>query len=379
MADLGTRAVIYDRLSQDRDGDKASVDNHLEACRTLAGQRGYEVVAEYVERDVSGFKPDAKTPERDAALEAIRVGKATIFIVWKLDRLSRRGTKHALILAGQIMDAGGTFVSYSEQYLDASTAMGEATFGLVAGMARQESENISLRVKLSNQAKARRGAAHGGGRRCYGYDRQENVIPEEAAVLREACDRVVAGETLWAVCADLNERGVTSSQGGDWSVPSITRNLKSPKVIGKRAHNGELYDGQWEAIFTQEEQDEFVIAVGQRGRGRPAAQSDDGYLMTGLIYCAECKSPMYHGKTRREIYECHKRPGRSNCGKVSVTQDLVDLWMTDQLHSQVLEVAARKEYADDGAGDMQADLARLTQQRSDLLLRSVRRRHRARK
>lgn len=340
MTTASTRAVIYTRLSQDRSGTKESPENQERACRQLAEQRGWEVIApRFEDRDVSGYKK-VSTPARDAAIKMIRQKQADVLIVFKLERLTRRGAAHALQLVAEITDGGGSFISCTEQGIDTSTPMGRGVFGVLASVAEQSSEDTATRVKLANEGLARRGVAHSGGRRCYGYDRQENVIPEEAAILREARERLVAGETLWAVAEDLNRRGVPSSSGGKWTVPSVTRCIKSPKVVGKRTHNGELYDGQWEAIFSQEEQDEFVMALGQRGRGRRPSQ-DGGYLMTGLIYCAECQSPMAHGRTTRDIYECHKRPGRSNCGKVSVTQDLVDLWMTDQLQVQVAKVAAR--------------------------------------
>ena len=39
------------------------------------------------------------------------------------------------------------------------------------------------------------------------------INPEEAAVIRECVDRVLAGQALWKICNDLNGRGITTSGG----------------------------------------------------------------------------------------------------------------------------------------------------------------------
>ena len=49
------RAGIYARISSDREGDGLAVGRQLEDCRALAGQRGWRVVEQYVDQDLSAY------------------------------------------------------------------------------------------------------------------------------------------------------------------------------------------------------------------------------------------------------------------------------------------------------------------------------------
>jgi site-specific DNA recombinase len=91
MAPGPQRVIIYDRLSEDRTGDAASVENHLQSCRDHAASRGWTVVAEEVDRDKSGYKKGVKRPAWDRVVRAVERGEVDRFLAWKFDRLSRQG------------------------------------------------------------------------------------------------------------------------------------------------------------------------------------------------------------------------------------------------------------------------------------------------
>ena len=83
-------AALYLRVS--------TLDQHSESqvhdLRQLAQQRGYEIVAEYVDR-VTGTK--AKRPGLDELLRDGRRGHFAVVLVWVSDRLAR-STRHFLEL-----------------------------------------------------------------------------------------------------------------------------------------------------------------------------------------------------------------------------------------------------------------------------------------
>ena len=57
---------------------------------------------------------------------------------------------------------------------------------------------------------------------------------ENAEVIRSATDQVIAGRSLTAVCADMTERGITTSRGRTvWSDTSLGKILRSPMLIGQ--------------------------------------------------------------------------------------------------------------------------------------------------
>ena len=81
----------------------------------------------------------------------------------------------------------------------------------------------------------------GGGTRPYGYaEDRMHLVAEEAAHLREAARRVLAGESLRSVCQDFNERGIATSTRGAWSIQTMRRMLCSARISGRREHHREI-------------------------------------------------------------------------------------------------------------------------------------------
>ena len=77
------KAVLYARTS--------TPEQHLETqflqLREIAAQRGFEIVAEYSDRGISGSK--AKRPGIDSLLRDARRGKFADILVAAFDRLAR--------------------------------------------------------------------------------------------------------------------------------------------------------------------------------------------------------------------------------------------------------------------------------------------------
>jgi site-specific DNA recombinase len=83
-----------------------------------------------------------------------------------------------------------------------------------------EAERIGERISRASRQRAERGEWHGGPVPPWGYvfsevegRRSLKLWPERAALVREAADRVLAGESLYRIRQDWNARGLTSSAG----------------------------------------------------------------------------------------------------------------------------------------------------------------------
>jgi DNA invertase Pin-like site-specific DNA recombinase len=84
---MSARAVVYVRTAQ-ADAEQ-SVDSQLQACRAYARQHGYTVVAEFIDRGVSGVSAMDARPQGRAMLDALERGEAQVVIVDAIPRLSR--------------------------------------------------------------------------------------------------------------------------------------------------------------------------------------------------------------------------------------------------------------------------------------------------
>lgn len=91
------------------------------------------------------------------------------------------------------------------------------------------------------------------GTRVYGYAKDSTVIPEEAEIIREMADRVLAGEGFNEIARDLNRRGVKTTRGAQGRAATIVGILRAPRLAGLRVHKGQIASkGSWEPILSEE-------------------------------------------------------------------------------------------------------------------------------
>lgn len=132
------RAAIYTRVS--------TVDQHPETqlldLRTLAQQRGFEIVAEYTDR-ISGAK--ARRPGLDELLSNARRHRFDVVIVWAFDRMAR-SVRHFLEVLDELNHLGIEFISFREN-IDTGGALGRAIVVIVGAIAELERSLIVERVR----------------------------------------------------------------------------------------------------------------------------------------------------------------------------------------------------------------------------------------
>ena len=131
------RAGLYLRVS--------TVDQHPETqlndLRQMAGQRGYEIVAEYTDR-ISGTR--AKRPGLDQMMADARRGRFDVLLVWASDRI--RSVKHFLEVLDELNRIGVEYVSFREQ-IDTGGPLGRAIIVIVSAVAELERSLIVERVR----------------------------------------------------------------------------------------------------------------------------------------------------------------------------------------------------------------------------------------
>ena len=82
------RCVLYARLSVTKE-ESVSIERQLQSCRRYAEARGWEVLGEFVDDGVSAT---ANRPEERRGWTSLLVsGDFDAVVIWKVDRLARRG------------------------------------------------------------------------------------------------------------------------------------------------------------------------------------------------------------------------------------------------------------------------------------------------
>jgi putative DNA-invertase from lambdoid prophage Rac len=143
--------------------DEQDEGMQLTALRELASQRGWQLVAEYVDHGVSSRKvrPQLETLMRDAQKH-----KFDAVAVWKFDRFAR-STRELVFALEQFENWGIAFVS-ATQGIDTSGPMGRLVFSVLAAIAEFERDLIRERV-IAGMREARRKGKHCG-RPMIGFD-----------------------------------------------------------------------------------------------------------------------------------------------------------------------------------------------------------------
>jgi len=339
------RTVVYTRLSE-------RGDNHplQEAdCRKQASRDGVpESDIEVLSETGSAWNEDRHREVFEEILRRGMAGGLDRIYAWKLDRLCRQ--MDDLVRLEKLIQKHGVEIRFADGSRF-ETGMGAAVayFGVLA--ARHESDVKSQRVKRKLQDNAEKGLPNG--RLSWGL-RDE----EQRALIREAAQRVTAGETLHAIARDWNERGVRGTGGSLWNGSRISRILRRPQIAGHSVLNGEIVGrGQWEPALSEMEW-KRVLRVLDGRRGGPSGPREPA-LLSGLVYC-ECG---YRMTTRKHasgyrMHTCYRSPNRQDpCGKVSIACSRLD----EEVSARFLTVLqeSRHALAVAGASGRDAERAKL--------------------
>jgi DNA invertase Pin-like site-specific DNA recombinase len=322
------RAGVYVRISQDRDGGGAGVKRQEQDCRAHAERLGWEVGGVYRDNDISAFAGKPR-PAFERMKTDLKDGEIDAIVCWHPDRL----TRSPLELEGLInlIEATGAVVATVQAGdIDVATASGRMIARVVGAMARHESEQKGERIRRQRLQAAQEGRPHGG-RRAFGYEKDGLTIREdEAALVREAAARYIAGESLRAIAFAWNARAIKPTRADAWTTTSLRSMLGGARIAGLREHHGEVIgDAQWPAIISIEDHERIRAVLGnprRSKRGRPPSRLLSGFLRCGRCGATLSVSRRISGNVR---YMCVHQPGRVGCGRVAIAADDLEQVVTE--------------------------------------------------
>jgi DNA invertase Pin-like site-specific DNA recombinase len=332
------RCGLYVRISDDTTGDEKGVERQRRDCRRYARERGWTIVAEFTENDVGASSySKKKRPEYEHMLQLVASGDVDVVLSWSIDRLYRRPRElEDLIDLAETITVATPYGEY-----DLQTGEGRMQARILGSVAANESDKISRRVKAAAEQRAREGRSNGG-ERPYGLrdagvlarpgERYNEIEPDEAAIVREMAQRVLAGEGLKAIARSLHERGVRTARGGTWNAGLLRRLLLQPRLAGFRIYNNEEIGNGAPQILDVKT---FRKLQSHLAVLKPGAPRRHG-TMTGVLRCGRCGNTLVSdGKS----YRCHKRIGSDDCGRCSINKERTDEIVRDL----VLEVLNDKQ------------------------------------
>jgi len=342
--------ALYCRVSTDEQAREGmSLDEQQDRLKSYCKAMGWnETPIIFIEDGYSAKNLDR--PHLTRLLNQVRKGEISKVLVTKLDRMSRR-LRHLLEMIDLFEDHKVSFISISESF-DTNTPSGRLTLQVLGAVAEFERERIRERV-FENML---HGANHGKWltQSPYGYNliNKELVINEdEAAVVRRAYELYLnQGMGFYAIAKTLNEEGIPSKQGKEWSIRSVKLLLTNPVYKGTLVWN--RIDRSKKKRAKKEEDDWVVVehahpqiidrsmweAVQKNLEKKPVhpRSQTSPHLLGGILKCGRCGSGMsisWSGSpsNRKRLYRCSANKNKGTCTSKSYRANDVEAWFKQGL------------------------------------------------
>lgn len=365
----------YLRVSHDASGrERSNAEQHDDNLGAVEREPRWQLSDLPAYRDVGSASRYAKKARGDFN-QLVRDLAADRFpddglLIWESSRGSRRVAEWVTLLE-LCAERGKVIVvtTHGPRLYDPANDRDWRTLMEDAVDSEYETRKTSKRVRRNMTASANAGNVPGG-RRAFGYTKDGKVLDDaEAKIVRELVRRVLAGESIRSLAADLNHRGVLTTAGNPWHPGPLKKMLTGTRIVGQRTHHGRVVaQGQWPAIIDEVTHRRVVATlaarspVGRRGR--------TPWLLTGLLRCEHCGAALVGNRRSRDgvrSYICRKAPGYHGCGRLTVKADTVEEILGDLVTERLADTEARRS-ADTGPddGDELAELDRIAVMRVEV-------------
>lgn len=223
-----TRAVAYIRVSTDKQAEHGvSLEAQRAKVEAYAALYDLELVGVEIDAGVSAKTIDR--PALQAALAALKSGRADALLVCKLDRLTRSVRDLGDLVDRFFASGKWSLMSVGEQ-IDTRTAAGRLVLNVLASVAQWEREATGERTSAAMQHKARQGE-YVGGKVPYGYALADDgvrlvAVEHEHRVIRRVRELRGAGKSLRAIACELDRAGMVTRKCRPFAVEQVRRMLR---------------------------------------------------------------------------------------------------------------------------------------------------------
>ncbi|MDP8228392.1 MAG: recombinase family protein [Candidatus Electryoneaceae bacterium] len=178
------------------------------------------------------------------------------------------------------------------------------------------------------------------------------VNHEEAFRVRSAFKIYLDYQSIQATVQELNRRGWTNKRwitkkerviGGDsFHNTSVFRLLTNVTYLGKIKYNGEIYEGEHQAILEADKWQSVQDVLKRNGRNKgKLVRNKYGALLKGLLYCKPCQTEMLHTFQVKKNVSCYRyyvcsraqREGWHSCMTKSVSVAEIEGFVIDRIRS----------------------------------------------
>jgi DNA invertase Pin-like site-specific DNA recombinase len=356
-------AGIWLRVSSTGQDETLQVPDTTAWCAS----HGYEIARTYTVHGRSAFKGNKKFDAAWAQVLAdLRDGSITVLVVWKQDRIDRKLETFQML--AQVVDAGGRVEFVTQPHLNDLTTMGgRIALKMQEEIAHAESKDKSDRQRAMLDAKLAANELHGvslfgfqivctqkcgkTGHECRRHGKTLVPVNAEAEAIRQATARYLAGDSLRAVAAWLDSKGIKPRYGGRWSPVSVSKVFRNESLTGRRTDRQGHTVLTHKAILDRATWDKLQAELDRKATRKGVMPSGTA-MLTGVAVCGHCGGPMYRiqgGRGGRFVYyRCHGNARDTSTCKNMVPLAELDAWVDGQMRSSMGHVTGVTVVPGDG-------------------------------
>ncbi|WP_052487967.1 recombinase family protein [Gordoniibacillus kamchatkensis] len=353
------RVAIYIRVSTTEQAEEGfSIEGQKRRLLAYVESQDWTIAGIYIDEGISA--KDMNRPKLQQMLTDMEQDLFDCVLVYKLDRLTRSASDCDGLL--KRFEAHKVVFQSATESFETRTATGRLFIRLISELAQWERELISERTRAGMEQMVVEGKKPGG-RYPYGYDKNGQIVEEEAEVIRHI-RRLYMQEnmSLRQIALALPPR-----RGFLWTpgrVADVLENIFYAGVIryGTKLPNGKFAlprkrdllveclesAGTHTPIWTREEYDEHVRLLRSRSEG--GWSRNQTYWFTGLLKCGRCGAAMF-GKMNKgnspgagtPTYLCHRKHHNRSCDMPMFSQRHIEHLIFDHIDSIVLDSALTDE------------------------------------
>lgn len=368
------KAVGYIRVSTTEQADKGySLDAQTQTIREYCFRENLDLKHVYADRGKSG-KSIKGRDEMQRLLEDAEQGDYDCVVVWKISRVARN-LVDLLEIVNLLQKKNIAFYSISEQF-QVDTSSGRFMLQIMAATNEMERNQIAENVKLSMTKLSHEGFWMSG-KAPLGFDNIELPNEKKGLAINEKEAKIVQlifleaskGKGYRSIANQLNRIGHKTKFDNSFSSVAVRDILKNPVYIGKIRYNkyekwsDKRRNGLSKNVFTVDgkhegfiekvlwEKVQHKLALSSKN---PAWNHRGASVLTGILKCPECGSPMAINNvtntlkdgTKKKIryYSCSqfRNKGAAVCHANSIRADTAD----EQVASKLSRVIQQPEILD---------------------------------
>lgn len=375
------KVAIYARVSSDRQAEKElSIPAQVKAIQQYCQERGHIITHEFLEKGKS-----AKTDDREEFQKMIALAKRSnrpfdAILVHKFDRFSRKRDDHVIYKA-LLAQLGVKVISVTEQ-TEADSPQDKLLEGMLEVMSEFFNANLAVEVRKGMSQNAKQGY-NNGGTPPYGYRTEHIAISnqktkavwvhgprEEVDIIRWIFNQY-AHENMGykKISSMLNEKGVPTQKGGQWSASTIRAIIFNESYIGRRCWNKQDYQtsgkkwrdrSEWiitenahPAIITEELFNLCQDRAKEKQNGGGVThhpfqlKPSSPFWLRSFFFCDKCGSKMLGHSTSttrkyggQRYYVCggYMRKGKQFCEYTSWRKESIERIITSKLRTAALRL-----------------------------------------